>query len=128
MATMVLFSAVRGTVLSDGQPVAGATIERQWNWAWKQEDGADRAVTGADGSFALPLIERKSFLGGVLPHEPMVRQTILIHHGGQTWKAWMYDKGNYDRDGEIGRPIVMTCRLESPLHHTGTVYGICDLA
>jgi len=53
MGKMVWFSAVRGTVLQDGKPVAGA--------------------------FALPAIVRNSFLGSPLPHEPLVKQTIITH-------------------------------------------------
>ena len=128
MAKMVIFSAVQGRVLEQGEPVAGAVVEREFRWAWKDETGTDRATSGADGSFSLPAIERSSFLGSLLPHEPMVRQTILIRHGGKTYKAWMFDKGNYDNNGELkGRPIVMVCRLENAPKKTGEVFGICDL-
>lgn len=129
MAKMVLFSAVRGTVLENGRPVSGATIEREFRWAWKDEVGTDHAVTSAQGEFSLPPIVRSSFLGSLLPHEPMVRQTILIRHAGKTYKAWMFDKGNYDDNGELkGRPIVMRCRLEAePVRQQGELFGICEL-
>jgi hypothetical protein len=127
MAKMVMFSAVSGKVLHNGKPVAGAAVEREFFWAWKSETGRDSTQTDAGGNFRFALVERSSLMGSLLPHEPIVRQTILIKHEGKTYKAWMYDKRNYRPDGEIGRPIVMTCKLESELHHTGDVYGICDL-
>lgn len=127
MAKMVMFSAVSGKVLQDGKPVAGAQVEREFRWSWKSETGSDSAVTNVAGEFRLPVIERSSFMGSVMPHEPLVRQTILIKHGGKTHKAWMYDKGNYKLDGELGKPIVMTCRLEKEPTHTGDVFGICEL-
>ena len=127
MAKMVMFSAVSGKVLQDGKPVAGAVVEREFRWSWKEETGTDSTQTNAAGEFRFPVIERSSLMGSLLPHEPIVRQTILIKHGGKTHKAWMFDKRNYRPEGEIGRPIVMSCRLEAELHHTGDVYGICDL-
>ena len=127
MAKMVMFSAVSGKVLQDGKPVAGAVVEREFRWSWKSETGSDSTQTDASGAFRLPVIERSSLMGSVMPHEPLVRQTILIKHGGKTHKAWMFDKGNYKLDGELGKPIVMTCRLEKEPTHTGDVFGICEL-
>jgi len=127
MAKMVMFSAVSGQVLQDGKPVAGALVEREFRWSWKSETGTDSTQTDASGAFRLPVIERSSFMGSLLPHEPNVRQTILIKHGGKTHKAWMFDKGNYKLDGELGKAIVMTCRLEREPMHTGDVFGICEL-
>ena len=128
MGKMVLFSAVRGKVLLAGKPIQGAVVERDFRWAWKDENGRDNATTDASGDFSLPAVVRSSFLGSLLPHEPMVRQTILITYGGKTYKAWMFDKGNYADNGELqGRPIVMTCRLETEPQRRGEVYGICEL-
>lgn len=127
MGKMCLFSAVRGVVLDHGQPVEGATIERTYKWAWKDQSGGDRTVTDATGGFALPTIWGHSLLGSILPHEPVVDETILIHHGGQTYKAWMYTRGNYVENSELdGRPIVLTCRLEADVTHHGPIYGICE--
>ena len=47
MASMVIFSAVSGKVLQAGQPVAGAVVEREFRWAWKEENGKDAATTDA---------------------------------------------------------------------------------
>lgn len=124
---MVIFSAVRGTVIDYGQPVAGATIERELNWAWGNETKTDRVVSDAAGRFSLPKIEPRSLLGSILPHEPSIRQTILIHAGGATHKAWMFDKGKYGANGELHRPVVLTCPLDREPQRQGDVYGNCDI-
>lgn len=127
MANKVLFSPVQGVVLSGGQPVAGARIDREFIWAWKDEKGGDSTVTDAAGRFSFPEIARSSFFGSFLPHEISVQQAIYIRHAGQTYDAWFLEKKNYDALGEIGRPIVLTCALETPKHHSGDVFGICEL-
>ena len=127
MAKMVIFSPVNGKVLLNGSPVAGAVVEREWKWAWKDETGSDRAATAADGQFTLPLVERGSLLGSLLPHTPSVRQTILIKHEGKRYKAWMFDKEDYKLNGELqGKPIRITCRLETQPVRRGEVFGICE--
>ena len=90
--------------------------------------GSDAAVTDAKGQFSFPSVVRSSFLGSFLPHEPMVQQTILIQHQGQTYKAWMYDRGSYQDLGELkGKPIVLKCDLDAPLSHKSGIYGICEI-
>ena len=128
MAKMVIFSEVQGKVLQNGVPVPDAVIEREFRWSWKDEVGNDVARTDQSGDFKLGRIERSSLLGSVLPHEPNIEQTILIKVGGKTYKAWMFRKRDYKLNGELdGKPIVMTCRLESEPAHTGKVFGICEL-
>ena len=127
MGKMCLFSAVKGVVLDHGKPVEGATLERTYKWMWKNETGGDNTVTDARGAFQFPAIWGSSLLGSLLPHEPVVDETILIHHAGQTYKAWMFTRGNYDENGELkGRPISLVCRLEAEVTHHGDVYGICE--
>ncbi len=127
MAKMVIFSQINGRVLLNGSPIAGAVVERDWKWAWKDETGKDQATTAADGQFSLPLVERGSLLGSFLPHTPSVRQTILIKHEGKTYKAWMFDKEDYKLNGELqGKPIRIICRLETQPTRRGEIFGICE--
>lgn len=127
MGKKCLFSEVSGVVLDHGTPVEGATIERSYKWMWKDKTGGDTTLTDAKGAFALPSIWGGSFFGSLLPHEPLVRQTILIKHAGQTYKAWMFNKGEYAENGELkGRPISLVCRLEAEPTHHGEVFGICE--
>jgi len=126
MAKMVLFSAVQGRVLEDGKPVAGATLEREAKWTWKNEMRNDSTTSGADGVFAFDAIVGSSLLGSVLPHEPVVHQKITIRHGGSAYEAWLHVKHSYDENGELGRPLKLVCRLEAkPVRRDG-YYGICE--
>ena len=129
MAKMVIFSAVSGKVLQDGKPVPGATVEREFRWAWKDETGIDSATTGAAGEFSFGRIERSSFLGSLLPHEPVVRQSLTIKVGGKSYEGWLLNKHNYDDNGEVeGKPLRLVCRLEAaPGKHPGGYYGLCEL-
>ena len=128
-----LFSAVRGVVVSNGQPVPGATIERTYEWGWKSSSGKDQAATNAKGEFQLPEVVESAFFGW-LPHQAMVRQTIQIKHAGKVYDAWLYTKSNYKANGELnGRPIVLHCSLEAPAQRKESgvpnrwVNGICEL-
>ena len=128
MADMYLFSEVNGVVVKGGTPVSGAIVEQEYRWAWKDEAGTKQTKTDAAGIFQFPAVVKSSFFGSLLPHEPMVRQTLLIKHDGNVYKAWMFDKGNYKNNGELGgKPISLHCDLDDPLSHKGEVYGICQL-
>jgi hypothetical protein len=129
MAQRVLFSAVQGQVLMGGQPVAGARVERSWVWKKPDDIQRDTAVTDAEGRFSLPAVLDKSLFGGLFPHEPLIKQTILVDHGGRSHKAWMHSKRNYAAEGELGgRPIRLRCRLEAePAEVAPKVFGICEI-
>jgi len=128
MGKMYLFSEITGVVVKSSAPVQDATVEQEYRWAWKDETGKEQVKTDSQGNFSFPAIVRNSFFGSLLPHEPMIRQTLLIKHEGQVYKAWMFDKGNYDQNGELkGKPISLYCDLDEPLSHKGDVYGICQL-
>lgn len=127
MGKMCLFSAVRGVVLDHGQPVKGASIERSYKWMWNDQTGNDETTTDAQGAFSLPVIWGQSLFGSLMPHEPNVRQTILIKYAGKSYEAWLFNKGEYAENGELkGRPISLTCRLEAEPARHGEVYGICE--
>lgn len=128
MGKMCLFSAVRGVVLDHGKPVVGARVERNYKWMMNDKVGHDEAVTDEAGKFSLPAIWGSSVLGSLLPHEPYIRQTMLIHRGEVTYRAWTFNKGEYRENGELdGRPISLICRLEfEPARNAEGVYGICE--
>lgn len=128
MSKMCLFSEVKGVVVKQGLAVEGAVVEQEFRWAWNDEVGLVQTKTDAEGKFSFPAVIRSSFLGSLLPHEPMITQTILIKHEGNVYKAWMFDKGNYKENGELnGKAISLYCDLEAPLSHKENVYGICQL-
>lgn len=136
MGRMCMFSAVQGVVTDHGKPVAGATLERTFKWAWKGETGVDRVQTDAEGRFHFASIWRSSFLGGLLPHEPSVEQEISISAGGKSYTAWQFIRTGYAENGELfGKPISLRCDLASEprkqvLEHNFVrhgIYGICEI-
>lgn len=128
MAEMVIFSELHGQVLSGGAPVAGAAVERSWDWGLTDEKGKDATTTDAQGQFRLPAVSRRGGLRAWLPHEPFVEQTIRVTHAGQTFDVWMLDKRNYRAGGELGagkqaQALAVTVMLDAPVAHNGPVYG-----
>jgi hypothetical protein len=102
-------------------------LVREFDWHWKDEKGSDRAVANTAGEFSFPAIERSSLLGGLLPHEPVIKQAMTIEFQGVAYKAWSYYKGSYKPNSENdGRPIKVTCHLEAERSLHGGVSGLCD--
>ncbi len=131
MGKMHLFSAVRGVVLLKGKPVAGALVEQDYFWHWKDQRGVAVVKTDASGNFQFPQVTGASFMGSILPHEPVVEQTIRITYEGQDYMAWSHERGNYSANGELaGRSISLLCDLDRAPFYKGprdSVYGICEL-
>ena len=128
MAQMYLFSEVHGVVTNQGKPVFGAVVEQQYFWQWKSEHGQTQLKTDAEGKFTFPAIIKSSVMASLLPHEKIIEQTILIKHEGNIYKAWMFDKRDYEKNGELdGKSIFMDCNLQNQLSHNGKIYGICEL-
>jgi hypothetical protein len=127
MAKMVLWSAMKGRVLMNGQPATGAVLVRNYNWHWKNEKGTDQTVTNAAGQFSFPAIEGQSLLGGLLPHEPVIEQDMVIEYQGKSYDAWAYFKHDYNHNDENnGKPINVTCRLDAERARHGGVSGLCE--
>jgi hypothetical protein len=68
MGKMYLFSEVRGVVVKKGVPVAGAVVEQEFRWAWKDEVGLEQAKTDSEGKFSFPAVIKRSISGSLLPH------------------------------------------------------------
>ncbi len=112
MFKVCLFSPVKGKVILNGQPVAGAVIERTYDWAWKNQKGGDSTTTDLNGEFSLPAIHATMILGNLLPHEPVIEQDIYIKHQGKTYEAWHHNKHNYSENGELGGVCLeLSCEL-----------------
>ena len=127
MAKMVLWSAMKGRVLMNGRPAAGAVLVRNYSWHWKNEKGSDRTTADTNGDFTFPAIEGSSLLGGLQPHQPVVEQVMKIEYQGKTYDAWAFFKYSYENNSETkGAPIDVTCRLEAELAVHGEVTTICD--
>jgi len=127
MAKVVLWSPMRGRVLIDGAPAAGAVLAREFNWHWGNKQGGDRVVADGAGEFSFSALFGRMLLGQVLPHEPVIKQAMTIEFQGVTYKAWSCYKGSYKPNSENGgRPIKVTCHLEAERSLHGGVSGLCD--
>jgi hypothetical protein len=135
MSLMHLFSPVQGVVVRAGKPVESAKVTRRYLWHWKDKEGKDQVVTDRDGGFAFAEVTASSFLGGLLPHQPLIDQEIVISHDGTEYKAWVHAKGDYVLNSENeGRPLQMHCDLDAPekvsvisAAKSKKFFGICEL-
>ncbi len=137
----VMFSRVRGVVLMDGEPIAGAKITRSWRWAWSGAQGSDEVVTDEVGAFEFGVQHERSVTAHLFPHEPVITQKIDVTHAGNVYEAWRFSKRNYRVDGELytpgpygqegapAAPLVLRCELtQAPGHREPHgVYGICEI-
>jgi hypothetical protein len=138
MFKVCLFSPVKGKVVFKGQPVVGAVIERSYDWAWKNQKGRDETKTDQNGEFLLPAIYGTMILGSVLPHEPVIDQTINIQYQGKTHEAWYTQKHDYSENGELVYPenghlsyrkIDILCDLgDTPQRHEEGIMGYFGIA
>jgi hypothetical protein len=124
----VLFSAVKGQVLLNGQPVSGAEVERSWEWAWNSSKGEDKVKTDASGRFAFAAVAQSAGTSKFMPHEPVVFQNVVIRHQGKSYVAWQFTKHNYDDNGELkGKALSMHCELSKAPVDNGRYFGICEM-
>jgi len=127
MAEMVLWSAMKGRVVLNGQPAAGAVLTRKYHWHWGDKKSSDQATANAAGEFSFPAIEGRSMLAGVLPHQPVIEQVMKIDYQGKTYNAWAFFKYSYKANSENnGQPINVTCRLEAEMSVHGDITSICE--
>jgi hypothetical protein len=125
---LYLFSPVTGRVIHNGVPVAGAKIERTYNWVWKNETRSDSTTTDGAGQFQLPAITRLSLWGSLVPHDPYVEQRIDILANNVKYTAFQAIRRNYEVNYELdGAPMKLVCRLEQPATVKERFGGICDI-
>lgn len=128
--SLYMFSEVKGTVLLDGKPVAGAKIEQQYIWLWDQKTRTFSTTTDAQGHFSFPDRVEKSFFATVIPTGQKINQTIKIVHDNNEYDGWLHDKDNYTRQSESGgSSFNLVCEITNPPegHPASKSYGICVL-
>jgi hypothetical protein len=121
----VLFSAVSGTVLRDGAPVAGAEIVRK---VTTRDTRTDTATTDSRGRFELPQITASKGLIDLLPAEFVAGQELTIRVGAEEYPGWIYTKRDGAPNAESkGRPFRLVCEIAAEPGYTDTYYGVCKL-
>jgi len=104
MAKYVLCSAMSGTVVLNGAPVADARVVRRYDWHWGNQRATDETVTDKQGNFSLPEIVGKS-MSAWLPHQPNIDQDIEVYVGAQKYEIWAGNKFSYEPNSELkGKP------------------------
>lgn len=127
MGNKVMFSAVTGRVVQGGKPVAGAKVLRQYVWQWDNKKLAEETISDEAGKFSFKQASQSSWLTAIIPHEPVINQTIHIFWGGKKYVAWRHTKHNYDSEGELQAAINIVCELEvePEFYISQNVFGIC---
>jgi hypothetical protein len=121
----VLFSAVSGTVLRDGAPVAGAEIVRK---VTTRDTRTDTAATDSRGRFDMPQVSASKGLVDLLPAEFVAGQELTIRVGGPDYPGWIYTKRDPANNAESnGRPFRLVCEISAEPGYTDNYYGICKL-
>lgn len=123
-----VFSQVEGVVTKNGQPVAGAKVQRIANW---QSEVSDATTTNEKGEFSFPAQYERSIMG-VLPFEFVAYQKITLNLEGQDYLIWESNKRSEEENAELeGKPIQLACELndEPSAKFAGRVniFGICEL-
>jgi hypothetical protein len=125
--SFVLCSEFVGQLVSEsGQPVSGVRLERTWEWAWNGESGTDVAESAADGRFRFPEVTGRSLFASLMPHEPSITQQIIARRPNGPLTIWYSGKLNYDRNGELGRPLDMICHIDREPQPSRWFEGVCE--
>lgn len=133
--TVVLCSPFNGKLINEaGEPQAGISITRDWEWGWNSKTGTDQTVTAADGTFSFPEVTGSSWSVGLLPHEPVINQKINADGPNGQVRLFSVNKHTYDADGELfgtnlkGPGINLVCRIDKEPSGDGPFWGTCVAA
>jgi hypothetical protein len=135
---VVLFSAISGTLVKDGKPVAGATLTRRAKLGdWYE----DTAVTDKDGKFSFGTMKAFSLTAHMLPHEPVVSQQMFAVVGEIKHDVWYHTKRGYEDNSELTywsmhvsglqkinatvNPIRVVCEFSAERQHAGGISSTC---
>ncbi|WP_188688555.1 DUF6795 domain-containing protein [Bowmanella pacifica] len=130
-----MFSAVEGTVLSDGKPVEGVKVKRRYLWGAAEEEKIDYTTTNSAGRFSFPALYSSSLSVSLLPlHEAGVNQYIIFEYDNKEFDGWSFRKRNYELGGEKGEsPLNLVCDLTSSAQinedggYLEDYYGVCKV-
>jgi hypothetical protein len=142
---MVLFSAISGTLVKDGKPVAGAKITREANFHGSKH--SDSTVTDKDGNFSFETMKTFTLLYQVLPSEPVVIQRVFVRAGDKSYEIWSYAKFGYEDNSELKynerigegvyrdlkittttNPIKVACELSNDRKPVGFISSTCSFS
>jgi hypothetical protein len=107
---MTLCSPLKGQLLNKDVPMAGREIVRTYRGGFHDSKGEQKVVTDKLGRFVFPEIVEKSFWAGIIPHEPVITQSISLKHSTEEERILQFVKRSYELNSEYGvkyggRPI-----------------------
>lgn len=111
--TLTIASAMTGQLVdAAGAPVSGVTVVRTWRMNNKQGD--ESTVTDAEGRFAFPAAEQRSFFAAILPGTPVIDQQFTHDQNGSPAMFLRLTKLSFAPDAELeGRPLKVVCRVDA---------------
>ncbi len=129
----VLFSALEGQVVQGSQPLAGATLIREWSFAEVSVRGHDETITDAGGHFTFPAVIHAYRPPRFFTQETVIGQSIRVEAGGHEWGVWTAVKHNIKAGTESAGwddpglpsdvPLHVTIDLDSANEKRGNVVG-----
>ena len=103
---------VKGVVLLNGHPVAGAQVVRTLDY---DQEYREELVTGEDGTFYFPEKNIQSSRPNKLMDETRVRQIVTVNYQGEKYLLWYATPGTIHwRTGIAKRLSSMRCELTNP--------------
>lgn len=106
-----LCSETLGQVTQNGIPIENALVKRKNNSAWYNNHETDITYSDRNGFFRFPSATRISLF--YILHQPVISQIITISHNGNEYLGWQFTKMNYDKNGEVSRPLELSCDLNN---------------
>lgn len=95
-----LASESSALVTSNREPVVGATVKRKVKSNHNGKDYLDETTTDQEGRFSFPAIYSK-YLFKHFPSEAVIHQEVTIEHEGESHRAWMLTKADWDENSEV---------------------------
>ena len=130
-------SPVKGQVMINGEPATFAEINQEIIFSWREKIFKAETKSDMDGNFSLPAITYREVSAHLLPHQPNIRQTILISYNGVEYPAWFFNKSDYLLLTELeGKSVNLVCELTNEKDYllpsqdkssSNVPYGICRL-
>jgi hypothetical protein len=101
---LYLFSAVKGRIVNNGEPVAGIKVERSTFWNMEETPRLETTYTDENGYYTFNEMTGSANFGllAKLFHVPTISQRIYCFN--QTTEILLYanSKGDYSRNSETG--------------------------
>jgi hypothetical protein len=100
MTKHILFSPISGILVTNGKPIAGASVTRWYKGGFWGKEGSETVTTDATGSFSFPQVSFRSIIANILPHEAVITQKITAVVNGIETIIYYMVKRNYSYNGE----------------------------